>query len=117
MNYEIIIKELQNRFHKDQQALHSDKFNEISKENTLFLKDLINKIGWPSEEKVGKQGELAAWLISQHSDFDIGFQEECLALMKSLSQNPDRNIHIQYLTDRTLINRGKKQVYGTQGEK
>lgn len=109
-----IKKELLDRFQKDQQSLHSNRFNEICRENTLFLKSVIENEGWPSEEKVGKQAELAAWLIAQHSDFDVVFQEECLTLMKNLPQNQDRNIHIQYLTDRILVNQDKKQIYSTQ---
>jgi len=39
---------------------------------------LVKKYGRPSSKFVGLAGESAAWLIAQHSDYDVKFQERCL---------------------------------------
>ena len=74
----------------------------------------ISKYGWPSSKLVGIKGEFAAWLIAQHADFDVNFQEKCLNLLKRLPKTSNRRKIIAYLTDRTLVDRKKKQIYGTQ---
>lgn len=82
--------------------------------NTAGLKEIIAQIGWPSISKVGKEASIGAWLLAQHADRDVSFQEECLALMQGLSEGDVRKQDIAYLTDRVRVNRGFPQVYGTQ---
>lgn len=71
---------------------------------------------WPTICDVGEEASYAAWLIAQHANHDIHFQEECLELM-----NRDKNdvlpSNIAYLTDRVAVNRGEPQLYGTQFRK
>ncbi len=111
-----LFSELEERFKKDQ-ALCKNNFGkdyvENCRENSEWLKQIVSQEGWLSEDKVGKQGELYAWLIVQHSD-DIKFQKLCLTLLKNLSKTKERNQHIAYLTDRILIKENKEQIYGTQ---
>jgi len=117
-----LLKELRKRFEKDQKFglkiklnyRNSKKFTEIAKDNSSWLENKINKIGWLSSDIVGKDGECYAWLIVQHSDFNVIFQEKCLKLIKKLPFTKERRGHIAYLTDRILVNKGKKQIYGTQ---
>jgi len=55
------------------------------------------------------------WLIVQHSDHDVDFQEKVLKTMKKELKNGNiikRNY--AYLYDRVMFNKGKKQFYGTQ---
>lgn len=82
--------------------------------NTEQLKKIINNIGWPSSNLVGENEEFSAWLIAQHSDFDLKFQEKCLGLLRKLPKTTERKKHIAYLIDRVLVNKKRKQVYGTQ---
>ncbi|KKS13602.1 MAG: hypothetical protein UU67_C0021G0005 [Candidatus Daviesbacteria bacterium GW2011_GWB1_41_5] len=64
---------------KDQRMINSKKWSSaIIKRNTAHLKDIIKKYGRPSSKFVGLAGESAAWLIAQHSDYDVKFQERCL---------------------------------------
>lgn len=108
--------ELQNRFKRDQQLSKvnfGEEYGKNCQNNSQWLKDIISKDGWLSEDKVGKQGELYAWLIVQHSD-DIDFQKICLKLLKELPKIKERNQSIAYLTDRILVKENKKQIYGTQ---
>lgn len=108
-------EELLKRFEIDQKYTWTDenKAREIYSENSLWLKEIIEKYGWPSEELVGTNGEFSAWLIAQHSP-DTKFQQRCLELIKKLPLTKERKENIEYLTDRILVNKGEKQIYGTQ---
>jgi len=108
-------EELLKRFEIDQKYTwtNENKAREIYFENSFWLKEIIEKYGWPSEELVGTKGEFSAWLIAQHSP-DVIFQEKCLNLLKKLPLTKERKEHIEYLTDRILVNKGEKQIYGTQ---
>ena len=90
-------------------------FIKIDKKNTLQLKKIIQKYGWPDEGLAGKAGTRGAWLIVQHADNDIGFQERCLKLIKDKAKEKLVPLwQVAYLTDRVLVNKGKTQLYGTQ---
>ncbi len=87
----------------------------IDRSNVLELKKVVKLYGWPDRRLVGVKGELAAWLIAQHADFDIKFQKSCLKYMTaSIPSNSNNYKLIAYLTDRILVNEGKRQLYGTQ---
>jgi hypothetical protein len=110
-----ISKELLEIFKKDQKMRKTNSYNvEIDKENQGKLKNIIQQIGWPEKEKVGLKGETTAWLIAQHSDNDVKFQEKCLRILKTLPSNKSRKQYIAYLTDRIFVNKKRKQIYGTQ---
>lgn len=78
------------------------------------LKQIISEYGWPDAKKVGRKGEMCAWLIAQHADRDVEFQESSLRLMKDSPSSEKLDQDIALLTDRVLVNRGRKQLYGTQ---
>ncbi len=110
-----IKNELLKRFEFDQKFSGKDAVmsKKIYCENTVWLKSLIAKIGWPSQELVGITGEQSAWLITQHS-LDIRFQEKCLGLINVLPLTKERKEYIAYLTDSILVKKERKQIYGTQ---
>jgi len=85
----------------------------VIEKNKIFLKKVINKIGWPTIDKIGEEASKAAWLIAQHSDHDIIFQKKCLKLMKESIKNTNP-VLIAYLEDRILVKESGKQKYGTQ---
>jgi len=112
----ILQQELKKRFEIDQKFSKGRKWNELKNvyyKNTIWLKDLIDRIGWPSQNLVGIMGEQSAWLIAQHS-LELKFQERCLNLIKTLPQTNERKQYIAYLTDSILVKKGEKQIYGTQ---
>jgi len=86
----------------------------ISRKHKVELKKIIKEISWPAISKVGKEASCAAWLIAQHADHDVKFQENCLNLMKNLPEGEIQKKQIAYLIDRILVNKNKKQEYGTQ---
>lgn len=105
---ESALREEYEKLHKQVQA--------VDQEDLAWLKEVVTKHGWPGKSLVGKQGADAAWLLVQHADTDHDFQEMCLKKMKEMPQGEVEGRHIAYLTDRILIGRGKKQIYGTQGK-
>jgi hypothetical protein len=86
----------------------------LDKKHTKKLKEIVNRYGWPTVSLVGPSASNAAWLLVQHADHDIEFQEKCLLLMKSVSEGEVRKPNIAYLEDRVRVARGEPQLYGTQ---
>jgi len=87
---------------------------DIDKEHTEKIKEIIDEIGWPTISKVGEEASFNAWLLVQHADHDVPFQERCLELMKQESEGEVSKHDLAYLEDRVRINTGRLQVYGTQ---
>jgi len=95
-------------------VIESDEDINLDRINTQKMKEIIERSGWPSISRFGKDTAKRAWLLVQHADHDIDFQECCLGLMKSLSVEEVDVTDIAYLEDRIRVNRGRPQLYGTQ---
>jgi hypothetical protein len=92
-----------------------DRLVEIDHENTAWLRGVLDRVGWPGNSLVSEQGALAAWLLAQHADGDLGFQRECLARPAAAVEAGEAEpSHLAYLTDRVRLAQGQPQVYGTQ---
>jgi hypothetical protein len=79
------------------------------------MKTIVAEQGWPGRSLVGEDGAAAAWLLVQHADLDVDFQERCLTLMEAAVEAGEaRPSHWAYLVDRVRVNRKQLQVYGTQ---
>ncbi len=78
------------------------------------MKVIVAKYGWPLKSMVGGDGGTAAFLLAQHADRDPKFQRRCLDLMAKAPKGEVASQNLAYLTDRVLVNEGKKQLYGTQ---
>ena len=104
--------ELLKMFKRDQESIYANikRHNNIRNKNTKRLCQIIKKAGWPSADIVGENGEMAAWLIVQHADNNIKFQEKCLQLINDLSKTKKRKGHSAYLADRVLVNKKQKQL-------
>jgi hypothetical protein len=85
----------------------------VDEANRLWLKEVVAKHGWPGKSLVGADGARAARLLVQHADPDVAFQRRCLDLVNKLPRGEVEAEHLAYLTDRVLLNEGKKQLYGT----
>ncbi|KKR55674.1 MAG: hypothetical protein UT92_C0001G0017 [Candidatus Curtissbacteria bacterium GW2011_GWA1_40_24] len=89
----------------------------IDRKNTLKIKEIIKKFGWPTINLVGKKASRNAWLLVQHTNHDVKFQRKCLKLIENIYKiNPNliNKTNIAYLKDRVLINKGNQQLFGTQ---
>ncbi len=83
--------------------------------NEQRLKGVLQRYGFPGYDLVGEKGSNNFWLMVQHCDKHVPFQQKVLKAMKA--ELPKHNAdpkNYAYLTDRVLINSGKKQLYGTQ---
>jgi hypothetical protein len=138
---ETLRQELLDRMSKDQQVRHKliqylqtqknadwDNFKksdyplaiavrDVDRNNIVRMKEIVSHYGWPGVALVGKNGEQAAWLLTQHADQDLAFQEQCLNLLTVAVENGQAPAEqIAYLTDRIRVAKGQKQLYGTQLE-
>ncbi|MFI7100108.1 DUF6624 domain-containing protein [Streptomyces sp. NPDC050161] len=85
-------------------ARHGDRLNAI-----------MDECGWPTAELVGEDAARAAWLIAQHADRQLDVQRRALRLMEqAVAAGAAGPRELAFLRDRTLVNEGRKQVYGTQ---
>ena len=84
-------------------------------QNAAFLNEIIEKIGYPTIDKVGGEAGEAAWLIIQHSISQPEFRKKCLKLLETaVSENKAAEINLAYLSDRIAVFENKPQLYGTQ---
>jgi hypothetical protein len=90
------------------------RLEDVDRDNTRWLGELVNRQGWPGRSLVGEDGAVAAWLLAQHADQDPPLQRRCLELMRAVPGTEVSPGHIAYLTDRVLLAEGESQVYGTQ---
>jgi hypothetical protein len=92
-----------------------EQWRRIDGDNTDWIRTLVLEHGWPGSALVGEEGASNAWLLVQHADADVDFQEHCLVLLgRAVMDAQASPTHLAYLEDRVAMNRGRKQVYGTQ---
>ncbi|MFI7013622.1 DUF6624 domain-containing protein [Streptomyces sp. NPDC050164] len=79
------------------------------------LSEIMDEYGWPTAELVGEEAARAAWLIAQHADRQLDVQRRALHLMQqAVSAGSAGPRELAFLRDRTRVNEGRKQIYGTQ---
>lgn len=94
-------------YNKEMETLHN--------KNADILNNIIEKIGYPTVEKVGKAANEAAWLVIQHSIGQPEFMKKCAVLLeKAVEENQANPKQLAYLTDRIAVFEGRAQLYGTQ---
>jgi hypothetical protein len=98
---------LSNGYNQEMEAVHNS--------NAKELNQIMDTIGFPTSDKVGKEASNAAWLIIQHSIGQPDFMKKCAALMEKEIENEHADqINLAYLVDRIAVLEGKPQLYGTQ---
>lgn len=91
------------------------KMREIDARNTAWMKEVVDKHGWPGKSLVGPDGAQKAWLLVQHADQDLAFQKRCLPLLaEAVKKGEAKPEQLAYLTDRVRVADHEKQVYDTQ---
>lgn len=85
--------------------------------NYYLCSKIINQYGYPTYEIAGVEAIHNFWLVLQHQDRHVLFQDSVLKLMKrELDKNQVSGADYAYLTDRVKINMKEPQIYGTQME-
>jgi hypothetical protein len=93
----------------------AERMSAVDRENTARLKTIVAAHGWPGRSLVGESAANAAFLLVQHADLDLPFQEKCLPLLEAAVKKGDATgQELAYLTDRVLLAQGRPQRYGTQ---
>ncbi len=97
-------------------AIDDEKFwdESVDPKNTARMKEIVAEIGWPTVSKVGSDASVGAWLLVQHADREVEFQEHCLNLMKQEKEGEVVLRDVAHLEDRVRLNKGLPQLYGTQ---
>jgi hypothetical protein len=94
---------------------YNEEMKELHNRNAKTLNDIIDKIGYPTIDKVGKEANEATWLVIQHSIGQPKFMKKCAELLViAVSENKADPKNLAYLTDRIAVFEGKSQLYGTQ---
>jgi hypothetical protein len=94
---------------------YNEEMKELHNRNAKILSDIIDTIGYPTIDKVGKEANEAAWLVIQHSIGKPEFMKKSAELLKSaVNENKADPKSLAYLTDRIAVLEGKPQLYGTQ---
>jgi len=94
---------------------YNEEMKNLHNENAKLLNEIINKIGYPTIDKVGKEANEATWLIIQHSIGQPDFMKKCLQLLKkAVAENKANPKNLAYLADRIAVFEKKPQRYGTQ---
>jgi hypothetical protein len=109
-------QDLRNRWIQDENnATLQKQVQDTDRDNTAWLKGVVQAQGWPPISKVGRDGAQQAWILVQHADLDPAFQEHVLVLMQdAVAKREASGSLLAYLTDRVRTAQGKPQVYGTQ---
>jgi len=88
----------------------------IDADNAAWIKGELATHGWYRRSIYGEDGDAAAWLIVQHADRDLAFQQHVAALLEPLAAEGETDpANYAYLHDRAAVNAGRPQRYGTQG--
>ncbi|HFK5543786.1 TPA: DUF6624 domain-containing protein [Elizabethkingia anophelis] len=112
----LIYQELKKTYTDDSDLVKSasEKMKKIDLENVDIVTKIIDKYGWLGKDKIGKEANETLFLGIQHID-DLVVQSKYLPAIKdAVKKGNAEPWHLAFLTDRILMNQGKKQIYGTQ---
>ncbi|MFK0295349.1 DUF6624 domain-containing protein [Streptomyces sp. NPDC090442] len=85
-------------------ARHADRLTEI-----------LDAHGWPTADRFGPDAARAAWLVAQHADRQLDVQRRALRLLeRAVADGLAAPRDLAFLHDRTRVNEGREQRYGTQ---
>ena len=92
-----------------------EKQNETIKKNIPIEKVIVEKYGYPTIEKVGKEISHHFFTLIQHADADINFQEKMLKIVKKETEKGNvTGKDFAFLSDRVNLAKGREQLYGSQ---
>ena len=94
---------------------YNEEMANLHNKNAEILNEIIDTIGYPTIDKVGKEASEAAWLVIQHSIGQPDFMKKCVKLLEvAVSENNANSQNLAYLTDRIAVFEDNPQHYGTQ---
>lgn len=81
--------------------------------NFVTVPGLLDQYGWPGINKIGAKANETQFLIVQHADSTVMVKYFPL-LVKSYETGESPGKFYAMMLDRILVDKGQKQVYGTQ---
>ena len=94
---------------------YNHEMKEMHNKNSLELNKIIDDIGYPTIDKVGKEASEASWLVIQHAIGQPAFMKKCLLLLeRAVNECKADPIDLAHLKDRILVFQDRPQYYGTQ---
>ena len=94
---------------------YHDAMKELHNRNAKALETIIDEIGYPTIDKVGKDASEAAWFVIQHSIGQPAFMKKCMKLLEeAVNTGKAGKRNFAYLSDRIAVFEAKPQLYGTQ---
>ncbi len=111
----IQIKEIEKNhgLQSDELKEHWKKINRSDSLNLIKVKNILDRHGWLSPEKVSEEGNAALFLVIQHSD--LSTQVKYLPMMKEAVKLGNANKQdLALLEDRVALRQGRKQIFGSQ---
>ena len=112
----LLYMDVTKRFSEDKPkvALVRSAMDSIDRANERRAVAIIQEYGWLTREDVGEDAAEALFLIVQHCA-DTKLQQACLPKLKAaVEEDPSIAWQYAFLVDRTAMNLGKEQTYGTQ---
>jgi hypothetical protein len=105
---------------QDHYGTNSKEMKELLKDmhesdslNLVQIRSVLDRWGWLGTDVIGESGSLTLFLVMQHADLKT--QEKYLPFMKEAVKNGcAKASDLAMLEDRIAIEKGKKQMYGTQ---
>lgn len=86
-------------------------------ENLIAIRAIFKEHGFPTKSLVGQEASHRFWVLVQHADQDVDFQAEVVADLSVKYKEQEADVKdYAFLLDRVKVNRGQKQIYGTQVE-
>lgn len=81
--------------------------------NLKRVQEILDEHGWLGAGVIGTQANSTLFLVIQHANKEV--QEKYLPMMQTaVSQGKANPAHLAMLEDRISIQKGEKQMYGTQ---
>lgn len=93
-----------------------DYWKSIDQKNTAEFKKILTKWGWPGISNFDIETDNKAFMIVQHSDYDLDFQKNVLVILERELKNHNTALrNYVYLWDRIKMHQNLPQRYATQG--
>ena len=96
-------------------AGYEPRMARVHARNAQRLRRVIESVGWPGAELVGRDGAEAAWLVLQHAIAEPDLLRRALPLLEAAAREGRADpAHAAMLDDRIRFFEGRPQRYGTQ---
>ncbi|MCB0428968.1 MAG: hypothetical protein H6585_03450 [Flavobacteriales bacterium] len=90
-----------------------DTINTMDSINLIRVRKILDEHGWLGPNVIGQQGNMTLFLVIQHADPET--RDKYLPMMRDAVKQGNANAnHLALLEDRSALDKGNKQIYGSQ---